>query len=144
MIGLRRGGIIAPMRPRPKIRFSLFAIALLTGTLACRAQLTADLQVDGQIFAPNSCRSGQINGFAGVDLIDDGRTLRVVQKPTTEPQVILLDNNQVIDFGQCGSMTLERQNSVVNEITNVMGNATLNCSAAGHTVEGTVSFKNCH
>jgi hypothetical protein len=119
--------------------------ALLACTLGCNAELTADLKIDGQPFAPASCRSGQVNGFAGVDLISDGgRTLRIVQTTTNQPQAILLEGQQAADLGLCGSMSLTRQNSTINDITNVEGNATLKCEAAGHTVEGTVSFKNCH
>lgn len=128
---------------------SLSTLALLLvstiGTIGCQAELTGDLKIDGQTFAPDSCRSGQVNGFAGVDLTDgDGPTLRIVQSPTNEPQVIVLDGQLAADFGQCGTMSIERQNSTVNDITNVMGNATLKCEAAGRSVEGTISFKNCH
>jgi hypothetical protein len=41
-------------------------------------------------------------------------------------------------------MAVQRQNSSVNEVTNVMGEAVLDCAAAGHSVAGSVSFKNCH
>lgn len=129
---------------RHQIALSATLIAALAGTLGCKNEISAELQVDGQPFHPSSCRSGQVNGFAGVDLIDDGRTLRIVQTPTTEPQAILLGGEQVVDFGLCGSMSLERQGSTVNDIANVMGAATLKCEAAGHSIEGTVSFKNCH
>jgi hypothetical protein len=121
------------------------AALVIACAIGCSAELTAELKIDGQAFTPTSCRSGQANGFAGVDLIDDsGRTLRIVQTPTTQPQAIVLDGQLVADLGQCGAMSLERQNSSVNEITNVMGSATLKCEAAGHAVEGTVTFKNCH
>ena len=131
-------------RRRRRISRSATFVVALACALGCRAELASELTVDGQPFYPNSCRSGQVNGFAGVDLIDDGRTLRIVQTPTNQPQAILLDGQQVVDFGLCGTMSLERQGSTVNDITNVMGAATLKCEAAGHTVEGTVSFKNCH
>ena len=125
---------------------SLATLAVvLACTIGCQAELSGDLKIDGKAFTPSSCRSGQVNGFAGVDLTDEGgRTLRIVQTPTTQPQAILLESQQVVDLGQCGSMALERQNSVVNDITNVMGSATLKCDAAGRTVEGTITFKNCH
>lgn len=133
------------MLPRRVPRTASLAALVIACALGCSAELTAELKIDGQAFTPTSCRSGQANGFAGVDLIDDsGRTLRIVQTPTTQPQAIVLDGQLVADLGTCGAMSLERQNSSVNEITNVMGSATLECEAAGHAVEGTVTFKNCH
>lgn len=118
--------------------------ALLLCTAACTAEITAALNVDDGSFVPTSCRAGQLNGFAGVDLIDaGGRTLRLVQTPTNEPNAILL-GDQTVDFGVCGSLSVERQTSTVNDITNVMGEAKLDCEAEGHKVSGTVTFKNCH
>lgn len=109
------------------------------------AELEADLKVDGEAFEPTSCESGQRYSFSGVDLIDhSGRKVRLVQSPNMSPSAILIAGNQVVELGECGSLTVERQNSMVNDITNVAGNATLKCEAAGHVVEGTVRFKNCH
>jgi hypothetical protein len=126
-------------------RLHLPLAALLACTIGCKAELSANLKVDGNTFGPSSCRSGEPNGFAGVDLIDDGgATLRVVQTPTMQPHAILIIGQEIVDLGPCGTMSLERQNSMVNDITNVMGNATLKCEANGHAVVGTVSFKNCH
>jgi hypothetical protein len=119
-------------------------VLLIACTLGCKAELTSDLKIDGQTFAPTSCRSGQVNGFAGVDLIDGSRTLRIVQSPTNQPQAIVLDGQQAADLGPCGSLALERQNSTVNDVTNVMGSATLKCEGNGRTIEGTITFKNCH
>lgn len=132
------------MRSLPTLRIAGL-VALLVGLGGCRAELSSEVKIDGESFQPTSCRSGQANGFAGVDLIDNaGRTLRIVQSPTNQPQAILIAGQQVVDVGPCGTMALQRQNSTVNDITNVMGDATLKCEADGHTVEGAVSFKNCH
>jgi hypothetical protein len=124
---------------------SLGLAALLLSASACINEITADLKVDGEVFEPTSCRSGQRNNFAGVDLIDGGgRILRLAQSPANQPQAILIAGAQVVEVGACGSMSIERQSSTVNDITNVMGEAVLDCAAAGHSVAGSVSFKNCH
>jgi hypothetical protein len=36
------------------------------------------------------------------------------------------------------------QSSRINGVRNQEGTATLSCQAAGHAVEGTITFKNCH
>ncbi|PRQ09428.1 hypothetical protein [Enhygromyxa salina] len=119
-------------------------LAVLLCTTACTNEITATLKVDGESFVPTSCRAGQLNNFAGVDLIDDaGQTLRLVQSPTNESNAILL-GAKTVEFGACGTFSVERQSSAVNDITNVMGEAKLDCEADGRSVSGTVSFKNCH
>lgn len=118
---------------------------LLSTTTGCTAELTSALKVDGESFVPTSCRSGQLNSFSGVDLVDDqGRTLRLVQSPTNQPNAIVLAGQGAVELGNCGSMSVTRQNSTVNDIANVMGEATLECEVDGHSVSGTISFKNCH
>ncbi len=121
-----------------------FAALMLCAT-ACNAELSADLKVDGNAFTPTSCRSGQVNGFSGVDLIDDkGQKLRLVQTPANKPLVLFFEAETPLEFGQCGTMSLDRQNSTINNITNVMGNATLDCKLEKQSVSGTITFKNCH
>ncbi len=129
----------------PQTALGVLAALLLSTTAACTAELTSDLKVDGESFVPTSCRAGQVNSFSGVDLIDDsGRTLRLVQSTTNLPSAIVLGGQAPVDLGSCGAMTVTRQSSTVNDITNVMGDATLKCEADGHSVVGTISFKNCH
>ena len=118
---------------------------LLCAATGCTAELTADLKVDGESFVPTSCRAGQVNSFAGVDLIDDsGRTLRLVQSTSNKPSAIVLAGGDAIELGPCGAMMVTRQSSSVNDITNVMGDATLDCTAGEHSLSGTIVFKNCH
>lgn len=119
--------------------------SLMLCATACSAELSADLKADGSAFTPTSCRSGQVNGFSGADLIDDkGQKLRLVQTPTGKPLVLLFEGEEPIEFGECGTMSLEQQNSTINNVANVMGKATLDCKLEDHSVSGTVSFKNCH
>jgi hypothetical protein len=134
-----------PMRGRWRPSLWVSSLALLAGVTGCVSEISAELSIDGEAFEPTSCRSGQANGFAGVDLTDNsGRTLRLAQSPTNQPQAILLAGEQVVDVGLCGTLSVQRQSSTVNDITNVMGEAKLECETTGHTVAGTVSFKNCH
>ena len=47
--------------------------------------------------------------------------------------------------GTCGVLAIERQNSQINSVYNVRGNAKIDsCSAGAVTVAGTISFENCH
>jgi hypothetical protein len=126
-------------------RFFLLSATLLVCVSACRAKLSSTLQVDGKAFTPTSCRSGQLNNFMGIDLINDaGLTLRMVQSPANKPSAILIEGANVTELGECGQMTIGLQNSSVNEISNVQGSGTLECKNAEHSVSGTFSFENCH
>ncbi|MGB1014712.1 MAG: hypothetical protein ACPG4T_11300 [Nannocystaceae bacterium] len=118
---------------------------LLLCTSACTNEITASLKVDGVDFVPSSCRSGQVNNFMGVDLVNDaGDIVRLVQPPTNQPHVILFRNGKASEVGTCGTMSIGRQNSTINNVANVQGDATLACEAGGHKIAGTVTFKNCH
>jgi len=118
---------------------------LLLCTSACTNEISATLKVDGVDFVPTSCRSGQVNNFMGVDLVSDsGDMLRLVQPPNNQPLAILFQNGNASEVGSCGTMTIGRQNSTINNVVNVEGEASLTCEAAGHKIAGTVTFKNCH
>lgn len=122
----------------------LCAALLALGLLGCKNELTAELTVDGESFVPTSCQSGEHQNFMGVSLIDDsGDTLRLVQSPSNEPQAIWM-STETVDFGTCGRLHVAKQSSEINNITNVEGTATLDCTAGEHTIKGTVAFKNCH
>jgi hypothetical protein len=119
---------------------------LLLGA-ACENKLSGSLELDGQLFELDSCRSGQVYGFSGVELRDkDGNKLRLVQTPTGDGQVILMPKGSEtgIDLGTCGPFQVSTQNSTINDVKNVEGRAKLECSTGGHTLKGKVSFSNCH
>lgn len=121
--------------------------ALLLGlTVSCANKIEGAVTIDDRSFPIEGCESGQRNGFAGVDFLGrDGRRLRVVQTRTGTQQVLLFDGETAgKDLGPCGSLTIERQTSTVNEITNVRGQAQLDCASNGHRVKGSVRFENCH
>jgi hypothetical protein len=125
----------------------LALLALLVVVPACKNELGGSLTVDGKAFEMDSCRSGEVYGFSGVEVTaKSGDRLRLVQTPTGEGQVILLGSgaDTGTDLGTCGPLKVSQQNSTINNIKNVEGKAKLDCSAAGHTIKGTVSFGNCH
>ena len=62
--------------------------ALLT-LVGCNARITASLALGGRPFQPTTCRSGEPNGFAGVDLMDDtGARLRLVYLPDGQVKAV--------------------------------------------------------
>jgi hypothetical protein len=66
--------------------------------------------------------------------------------PTGEANAVLIEAGKATgpEVGACGGFIVKRQNSTINDITNVEGEATLKCQGQGHAIEGAVSFKNCH
>lgn len=130
------------------MRRALMLLALtMTTVLGCSNELSGQLEVDGTPFVLDSCRSGQVRGFVGVELVaTDGRRLAVVQTPTGSADVAVLPAGG--DTGtrvpDCGAFTVADQHSTINDVKNVEGHAKLSCSANGHTVTGNVTFANCH
>ena len=123
----------------------LSIVVLSLGATACTNEISAALTVDGTAFVPTSCRSGEHHNFMGVDLADESdRTLRLVQTPANQPIAIWIAGTETIEIGPCGTLSVQRQSSTINDIRNVEGNATLECEVNEHTIAGTVSFKNCH
>ena len=113
----------------------------------CEAKLSSSVTVDGKPFSAQSCRSGQASGFTGVDLVQsDGTKLRLVSQPNGKASAHLFAAGSAtsIEIGACGPLSVERQNSQINDIYNVKGTATLSCTANGHSVAGSVTFENCH
>jgi hypothetical protein len=97
-----------------------------------------------------TCRSGQANipAFEGVDFLDaSGRRVRFLLQSTGQIRTFLFaPNAKQGDFiGEgCGTLSLARQNSTVNNVTNVKGSVSANCTGAGHTILATATFEGCH
>lgn len=130
--------------PRALPLIALGALGLLA---SCSNELSGDLSVDGQPFALSSCRSGQVYGFVGVEVVSkDGAKLRMVQTPTGEAQAIYIAKGKSTgdEVGPCGAFQVSTQNSTINDVKNVEGSATLDCKAGGHTIKGSFTFSNCH
>jgi hypothetical protein len=125
--------------------FALVAIAGLGA--ACRSRITANITLNGTPFTPTTCRSGEPMGFTGVELADArGQRLRISAGVTGQSLVYYFPdaNSSMVPMGFCGPLSIERQNSRINNVYNVRGNATLNCTGLGGALTGSVSFENCH
>lgn len=129
-----------------RIRLLALPVAVLIFA-GCQAKLSSSVTVDGKPFSIESCRSGQVSGFTGVDLVQsDGTKLRLVALPSGKAAAHLFAAGSAtsIEIGECGPLSVDRQNSQINDIYNVKGTATLSCTANGHSVAGNITFENCH
>lgn len=127
-------------------RFVL-VVPIVFANCICSNKLGGDLKVNGQPFEATSCRSGQVYGFAGVEATGkNGTRIRVIATPTSEAQVVLFGQGAQTgtDLGVCGTIRVSDQNSTVNDVKNVEGKAQLKCAADGVTIEGSLTFENCH
>jgi hypothetical protein len=115
--------------------------------LGCSNKLSGDLAVDGNKVGLSSCRNGTVYNFRGVELtLSDGTKLRVAVTPTNEAEVYLIPagGGKGSELGRCGTIQIEDQNSTINDVRNVEGKVTLDCTGDGATLKGSVSFENCH
>lgn len=127
---------------------NVLTIVLATFSLsACSNELKGELSVDGKAFVLDSCRSGQVYGFAGVEVVSkESAKLRIMQAPTGEAVAYYIGAGETtgVELGKCGSFSFSPQNSTINDVKNVEGKGDLQCEAAGHSVKGSFSFSNCH
>src|SRR5688572_5796363 len=103
----------------------------------CQSKLSSTVTLDGKPFAIESCRSGEATGFSGVDLLQsDGTKLRLVSMPNGQAEVHVFAPGAATssELGACGPFSVERQNSRINNIHNVMGSASLSCTKNGRSV----------
>ncbi|MCA9520580.1 MAG: hypothetical protein KC609_06390 [Myxococcales bacterium] len=125
----------------------LFAVLFLGFTVAgCTNKISGNVTVDGKALSFKSCRSGQVYGFAGVELkAASGERLRLVMTPSGHSVAVYFNASSTtgVTIGRCGPFELRRQNSTVNKVTNVAGKATLDCKTSV-AIKGEVSFENCH
>ncbi len=140
--GMPSRDILTAMSSR--LLFSLVAALALVG---CHAKITGALHVDGAAFKVAECRSGRAFGFSGIQLADaQGRRLRLMQLVDGSTVVALFPPNAARGdrLGTCGTLSMQAQNSRINNIQNMKGTATLSCNAIGHQVSGHIEFENCH
>lgn len=128
-----------------KLRTALAGTLLLVAGLGCAGVVTGDVTVDGQPFTLANCSSAAPEGLSGVYLVDGvGNRLRIDHLPGDQAAVTYLPSGGApVELGPCGTVTVTDQNSEINGVTNVMGDAELSCSGA-HTVAGKAHFENCH
>ncbi len=127
------------------------AVAVLgVALLACKSKTGGSLTVDGTAFEIDSCRSGEANlpRFDGVDLLNSaGRRVRFLLKEDGKVRTFLFDAGASTGnfIGEdCGTMSVERKNSKVNNVSNIKGSVSANCTGGGHTVVASITFDNCH
>jgi len=128
-------------------RWSLAWVAVVVAVAACHAKVTSDLKLDGKPFVVTGCRSGGAFGFSGIQLTDDaGTRIRLVAQVdgSTGVAVFAPNADRGDSLGACGTLEMHAQNSRINNVRNMEGNAKLSCSAVGRTLEGSVTFENCH
>ena len=130
-----------------KIPRIALVLPIVFANCMCSNKLGGDLKVNGESFGANGCRSGAVYGFSGVEVTGaGGRKLRVLQLPTGEAKVVVFANGAAVgsDLGVCGTISVSDQNSTINDVKNVRGKAQLSCAADGITLEGSLTFENCH
>jgi hypothetical protein len=123
---------------------------VLVALLACKSKTGGTITLDGKSFPVDSCKSGQANipHFDGVDFLDaSGQRVRFLLQPTGSVKVYFFPAGTTYTdmLGEnCGTMTMQQQNSEVNGVKNVKGSVTANCTGGGHAVVANVTFENCH
>lgn len=106
-------------------------------------------------FEPGACKSGQNDGFYGVDLASqnhESAVLRLVQDPIEGPRVRiqrLTGHGPVtlqLDRSRCSVLELkvEREGVSFNHVTALDGALVLDCHVDGQNVAGTIRFQGCH
>jgi len=126
-----------------KILWACMSILLV----ACSAHVSSSLQVDGARFSPTTCRSGQANGFAGVELADEqGQRLRLAHLLDGSFQALYFPSGSETgeNLGACGTMSTREGGAVINGIRNLDGSAALDCGSSKYKVTGSVRFEGCH
>lgn len=125
-----------------------FPLALLVLLLpSCSNELKGEVKVDDKPFELSSCRSGEVYGFVGVELVSkEGAKLRFAQSPTGEAVAFYIASGNAtgVELGKCGSFQVSQQNSTINDVKNVEGKGDVECSGNGHSVKGSFTFSNCH
>ena len=125
----------------------LWLLGLLLAFTACSNQLGGDVSVGGERLELDSCRSGAVYGFRGVEVTaKSGVRLRVAATQTGEAEVVVIPRGAEVgkSLGTCGSFQINDQNSTINDVKNVEGKATLDCTTDDGSVKGSLTFKNCH
>ncbi len=128
----------------------LSAGLVLAALLACKSKTGGTITVDGAAFEIENCRSGEANvpSFDGVDFLDpSGRRVRFFLKDTGELRTFVFPpgaKKGTFVGENCGTVNVTRKNSRVNNVQNIKGTVSANCTGGGHTVVASVNFDNCH
>jgi hypothetical protein len=130
------------------------SIAGLSGTGA-QAVEHAMLKIGDQQFRFDTCKSGDLEHFLGVDLIDGqgGAIVRVVMDPIDGPRLRIVygagGSRHRVDLapGRCGQLDADARptNWIVNDVRDVSGFVDVECAAGpGPAISLHVRFSHCH
>ncbi len=131
-------------------------LVLLCGcTNELTGSLTVELRAAGKQWStiPSECASGERQGFFGVDMRagSDDSMVRVILDPKEGPilKVNVPGTDQGLTLGPgpgCPQFDVhvERQNSRINNITNVRGHARVTCEDPELQLKADITFENCH
>lgn len=118
--------------------------------LACKSESSGNITVNGAAFDIAECRSGEANSppFSGVAFLDSGgNQVRFVGKPAGGFTLYHFTKGQGIGtlVGEdCGSLTVNKTNTKINNIANIEGTVSANCTGSGLTVIANVNYAKCH
>src|SRR4030095_16123465 len=120
--------------------------------MVSRTEVSGRLQAKGAlgswVFEPDSCSSGQCEGFGGVVLTASAqpeRLVRAVRDPVRGNLVVVASNgqpNHVLTDGSCTRFDVkaDRTSTNINEVWVVDGRLSIECSE----LSGSVVFEGCH
>ncbi|MCA9642061.1 MAG: hypothetical protein H6718_03685 [Polyangiaceae bacterium] len=118
--------------------------------LACKSESSGSITVNGAAFDIAECRSGEANSppFSGVMFFDSGgNQVRFVGKPEGGFRLFHFTKGQSIGtlVGEdCGSLTVNKTNTKINDIANIEGTVSANCTGGGQAVVANVNYAKCH
>lgn len=125
-------------------------LAVAGALLACKSEVNGSVTVNGVPMEVAECRSGEANipEFEGITLVGkDGQQVRFARQVDGSFVVFHFNPGQnpgTMVGNNCGSFTVNRTNTKVNDITSVEGSAAVNCTGGGVTVVTGISFSGCH
>lgn len=126
---------------------SLGLFALITNT-SIEGSAKGGGALAGWVLTPDSCLSGQREGFGGVLLGSDaspGRALRIVNDPVKGMLLVVVEpgrDNRVFERSGCSRFDVRtvRGNTNVNDVWAIDGHADFECQE----LSGKLKFEGCH
>ena len=125
----------------------ILVLVLAVAAVACSSKISGEIEINGEKAGLSSCRNGVVFGYRGVELTtQNGDRLRIASSQTGEAWLVVMASGAATgnEIGTCGTFEISDQNSTINDVKNVKGQANLECATADFKVKGTVTFENCH
>lgn len=131
----------------PIIIVGAIALFFFISASSLEGQLTAGEALGGWTFTPDDCRSGQLHGFRGVELMsskDAGRRVRVIRDPVRGELVVVEQSGKItkLTAENCRGfqMGVRQTSTNINDVWVMEGRLSLDCDA----LSGEVQFAGCH